>query len=148
MATTKSRNTLLALHDQQTRLIRQLLTLQPLLRGTVSHVVTRCGKAGCWCAQSPKGHPHIRMSWSQQGTIITRKVPSSDLTNVRMLTENYRRFRSLRRRLLGLQTKIKKMLDDYETALIAQSRMRLPFLRVETKNAAQKDKGLRKSRGQ
>jgi hypothetical protein len=142
MTTTKSRTALLTLYDQQTRLIRQLLTLQPLLRGTVSHVVTRCGKARCWCAQSPKGHPHVRMSWSQQGTIITRKVPSSDLTNVRTLTENYRRFRSLRRRLLGMQSKMKNMFDDYEMALIEQSRMRLPFLSVATNNAAQKNKGV------
>ena len=77
--------------------------------------------------------------------MVTRKVPPADLARIRNLTKNYRRFRSLRRRLVELQAQIKQTLDCYQTALIEDSRTGMPFLGFSTKNAAQLTKRLQKT---
>lgn len=146
MSTAKYRKKLGDLQKRQEKLIGELLKMRPILRGTVSQVYTRCGKPNCWCAASPEGHPHLRITWSQKGKMITRKVPSAELSRIRDLTENYRRFRSLRRKLSELNIQIKQMLDFYQTALIEDSRTGMSFLGFRTKNAAQQTKRLQKTR--
>ncbi len=145
MSTTKYRKKLLALQRQQAKLFERLLEVRPILRGTVNRVYTRCGKPNCWCARDPKGHAHVRMTWSQEGKMITRKVPLADLARIRDLTENYRRFRSLRRRLGELHAQVKRMLDCYERSLVDDSRAGMPFLNSGIKNAAHQSKRLQKT---
>ena len=131
---------------RQEKLFRELLEMRPILKGTVNKIYTRCGKPNCWCADSSKGHAHIRITWNQNIKTVTRKIPADKLSRVRNLTDNYRHFRSLRRQLSELNIQIKQMLDCYQTALIEDSRARLPFLGFSTKNAAQPAKGLQKTR--
>ena len=78
--------------------------------------------------------------------MITRKVPSVELSRIRNLTENYRRFRALRRCLMEINTQIKQILDNYETAMFNAIREGLPFLVPSTKNAAQRPQRLQKPR--
>ena len=146
MSTAKYRKILRDLQRRQERLIGELLDVPPLLKGTVNKIYTRCGKPSCWCADSPGGHAHIRITWNQNSKTVTRKIPADKLSRVRNLTDNYRNFRSLRRQLSELNIQIKQMLDCYQTALIEDSRARMPFLGFSTKNAAQSAKGLQKTR--
>ena len=146
MSTAKYRKKLRTLQKRQAKLIDQLLATGPMLRGTVSQVYTRCGKPNCWCADSPEGHPHLRITWSQKGRMITRKVPSDELSRISNLTENYRRFRSLRRRLMEINTQIKQILDNYEMTRFNAIREGLPFLISSRKNAAQRSQRLQNPR--
>jgi hypothetical protein len=113
--------------------MKKLLEGGPMLRGSVGRVFTRCGKPTCWCAKSPQGHPHTRMTWSQEGQMVTRKVPAEAIQQILELTHQYRRFRSDRRTLLALQIKLQNLLDRYEETLTHQARRWFPGLRIISK---------------
>ena len=110
------------------RLLRQILRHQRLLRGSFHQVYTRCGKSNCWCAKAKKGHPHARLSWSEEGTMMTRRVGASEQKAVHQLTATYKRFGEQRRQLSALERQIQDRLDDYEKALIQQTREPLGLL--------------------
>lgn len=116
------------MNRRQGELLEEILKLRPILRGSFSRVHTRCGKANCWCAESPKGHRHERITWSQGGTLSTRKVPPEQVDRIVTLTDNYRQFRALRRQLVELDDAIRKVLDQYEKAMLDQARKPLGFL--------------------
>jgi hypothetical protein len=119
---------LLDLVSRHGRLLRQILRHERLLRGSFHQVYTRCGKSNCWCAKAKKGHPHARLSWSQEGTMMTRKVGASEQRVIIKLTETYKRFGEQRRELSALARQIQDRLDDYEKALIHQTREPLGLL--------------------
>lgn len=136
MSTTSIKKRLLRMNHRHGELLEEILKLRPILRGSFSCVHTRCGKANCWCAESPKGHRHERITWSENGTLTTRKVPAEQADRIVALTDNYRRFRALRRKLATLNDEIRKTLDQYEKALTSQARKPLGFLDAERKMTA------------
>jgi len=146
MSTEKYRKKLRELQRRQEKVLRELLEVRPILKGTVNKIYTRCGKPNCWCATGPGGHAHIRISWNQNSKTVTRKIPADKLSRVRKLTDNYRHFRSLRRQLSELNKQIKQALDCYQTAMVEDSRTGMSFLCLNTKNAAQSPNHLHKTR--
>lgn len=127
MSSSSSKQKLLNLLSTHTRLLKQMLRPRPLLRGSFHQVYTRCGKSNCWCAKAKRGHPHARLTWSQDGTMMTRKVGAAEQKAVIQLTENYKQFSEQRQQLTALQLQIKQRLDAYEEALINQTRKPLGF---------------------
>ena len=121
---------------RHTEVLEQLLQSPPLLRGSFSRVSTRCGKPNCWCAHSAQGHRHARLTWSEQGRMMTRKVPLDQISRIRKLTANYRRFRATRRKLIAIQEELRRLLDEYEAARVSQTREPLQFLAVNPKMSA------------
>lgn len=136
MSTASIRNRILRLENRRARLLAEALAAAPMLRGSFSRVHTRCGKASCWCAQSRQGHPHSRITWSESGRLITRKVPPEQIDRIIKLTANHRRFRSRQRQLAAVDEKIRTLLNDYETAQSRQARKRLGMPDPQTKPSA------------
>ena len=127
---------LLALLGDHSRLLKQLIRTQRILRGSFHQVYTRCGKSNCWCAQARKGHAHARLTWSEEGTIITRRVPVEHRKPVLKLTDKYRQFRDQRRQLVNVEGKLQDRLDQYEKALINKTRKPLLFLAIPSAMSA------------
>ena len=136
MSSVSLKRKLLILLPRHRGLVKQLLGTRRILRGTLSQVFTRCGKTNCWCAQARRGHAHARLTWSEEGTLTTRKVPAQQLEQMNELTENYRQFRSQRRKLTALEVKIQDLLDQYQKTLIAEARKPLSFLALTSKMSA------------
>lgn len=122
MSSTSAKKKLLRLLSDHRRLLKQILRSQRLLRGSFHEVYTRCGKPNCWCAKARKGHAHARLTWSEEGTMITRKVGMANRKTVVKLTGNYRKFIEQRRQLTALESQIQEHLDQYEKALIGETR--------------------------
>ncbi len=99
-------------------LLRELLSLRDLLKGSVYELKTRCGKPSCHCA-APQGPLHSTpvLSWSQAGQTRLRSLSASDLARWRRLTEAYRHFRQARARLVKLHQQILRALNRLEQAL-------------------------------
>lgn len=116
---------------RQEQLVEQLLKTPPMVRGTFSRVQTRCGRPNCWCARSHKGHSHTRITWSKEGKLRTRKVPPDEIDQIRKLTENYRQFRSLRRKITVLQTQMRPLLDELEREQVEEARKSLNLPDIE-----------------
>jgi hypothetical protein len=110
------------------RLLRQILRHERMLRGSFHQVYTRCGKDNCWCAKAKKGHPHTRLTWTEEGLMMTRKVGASERKTVLELTNAYKRFGEQRRELTALHQQIQDRLDDYEKVVVRQSRRPLGLL--------------------
>ena len=127
-------------------LVEQILRSPPILRGSFTRVSTRCGKSTCWCAQTPKGHSHTRITWSEHGTMITRKVPPEQVQRIVELTRSYRRFRSQCRQLRLLQAAISEAVGGYGKVLMEQTRRPLAFLAVESKMEGPSQKRRQKTR--
>jgi hypothetical protein len=132
MSSASLKKDLLNLLSDYEHLLRELLRGRPHLRGSFHQVYTRCGKANCWCAQADKGHPHVRLTWSEAGNFVTRKVPAAQKDQVAKLTDNYRQFREQRRKLTALEAQIEECLDQYEKVLTEEVRRPLAFLTSST----------------
>lgn len=138
MSSATLKKDLLNLLSDYQHLLGELLRGRPHLRGSFHQVYTRCGKANCWCAKAGKGHPHVRLSWSEAGNFVTRKVPAAQKDQVAKLTDNYRQFREQRRRLTALASEIEQCLDQYEKALTEEVRRPLAFLTSSNQLPAQR----------
>jgi hypothetical protein len=128
MSSPVAKRKLLSLLSSHGRLLRQILRHQRILRGSFHQVYTRCGKSNCWCAKAKKGHPHARLTWSEEGTMMTRKVGASEQKAIIQLTDAYKRFSEQRRHLTVLEHQIQDRLDSYEKALINETRKPLGLL--------------------
>lgn len=122
MSSTSTKKKVLRLLSDHRRLLKKVLRPQRLLRGSFHEVYTRCGKPNCWCAKARKGHAHARLTWSEEGTMVTRKVGVADRKTVVKLTGKYRQFIEQRRQLTALELQIQEHLDQYEKALIGETR--------------------------
>jgi hypothetical protein len=128
MSSTYLKRKLIRLLSERQRLLRQMLRSQRMLRGSFHQVYTRCGKGNCWCAKAKKGHPHARLTWSEEGAMMTRKVGASEQKAVIKLTAAYKRFGEHRQQLSALDEQIQDRLDQYEKALIAETQKPLGLL--------------------
>jgi len=115
----RQRRVLLGLLEDYGRLIRQVLALRELLKGSVYELKTRCGKPSCHCA-SPQGPPHstLVLSWSEAGRTRLRAVGPKDRARWRRLTEDYRRFRHARASLVKIHRQVLLAVDRLEKALL------------------------------
>jgi hypothetical protein len=136
MSSTKRQRLEKALRDlerQRTRILSDLLATRAILRGSYARIYTKCGKDNCWCKEG-KGHPHSRITWSEDGQGFTRKVPSDQVDWVREMTESYRTFRALRRELASLEKQGKRLLDAWEDHLVKTTRSNTDFLKAHGGN--------------
>lgn len=129
----KNKKNLLVLEMKREQILSELLDFDEILRGSLATVYTKCGKDNCWC-KNGEGHPHSRISWSEKGEGYTRKVPKDEIPWVREVAKNYRKFRSLRRSLKQLETRIKKALDRFEDVLVDHTRKAKPYLWIKRQN--------------
>lgn len=112
------RQALKTLLDEYQHQIDTLLPLRQLVKGSVYDLRTRCGKPSCHCA-SDEGPLHTAtvISWSEHGKSRLRTLPPGELSHVRQLAENYRRFRQARAALVKLHQRVMAHIDRLEATL-------------------------------
>jgi hypothetical protein len=65
---------------------------------------------------------------------MTRKVPPDEIAWVQEVTDRYRHFRSLRRKLIDLAAETEKFLDAHQMELIERTRSHKLFLTSQGQN--------------
>ena len=133
MSSKKYRKKLLRAEEQRRLIVSKLLDVDMMLRGSYALIYTKCGKDNCRC-KDKAGHPHSRITWSEQGQGVTRKVPREYIDWIQEATNNYRQFRSLRKNLVSLEAETKRLLDAHEKELIERTRSGKSFLEIDTQN--------------
>jgi len=115
----RQRRVLLGLLADYARLLRQVLALRELLKGSVYELKTRCGKPSCHCA-SRQGPPHSTtvLSWSEAGRTRLRAVGPQDRARWRRLAEDYRRLRQCRASLVKIHRQVLLAVDRLQKALL------------------------------
>lgn len=79
------------------KLIKDLMTISPMLPGTLEKRYNVCGKAGCACKDkvNPKKHgPYYRLSLSVKGGNTSMFVKEKDAALVRRMTDAYKAHRN------------------------------------------------------
>lgn len=86
----------------------------PLVKGTVYEIARKCGKPSCACA---RGHLHrsMALSWSDQGRTRLTSIPPRRLDELRRKTEDYRRFRQARAKVVAVTKQVLAVIDHIET---------------------------------
>lgn len=77
--------------------VQRLLDTSPLVRGTLSRILQRCGKPNCHCAKKP-AHPVWRLASSREGRQRCQLVRQDD---VEWAQEHVARYKDVR---AGLRT--------------------------------------------
>jgi len=110
----RARQRIAQLVQQRESAERVLLGRQDLLKGTVTEVQRMCGKPGCKCTKGDK-HVCYQLSQSVEGRTRTRNVPRKLLEKVRLLTDEYRRFRQARAAWVRLNAQIIELINQLES---------------------------------
>jgi hypothetical protein len=107
------RQSLRKLSDEARKLIEPSFSDKPVIKGSVYELKRKCGKPGCKCAQ---GELHSRMvlSASEKGKTRLRVIPHGFLVEVQIKVRRYRELRRARSRLVEVQRKMIRVMDEME----------------------------------
>lgn len=110
------RQSLGRLRDEADRLLDVFLGRAPLVRGSVYLLRTKCGKPTCACAKRGRLHSCTAITWTDNGRKRLRSLSPKEKMELTRLTENYRRFRRARARLVELHVAILGVVDQLDLA--------------------------------
>jgi hypothetical protein len=109
-------------------LMKELLEIRYMLRGTFRKAFRRCGKSTCWCATAKKGHPHDRINGMKDGKGFTKLIQKQDVTWVKEVTQAYKRFRKLRQQLRKLNEDQRLLINELEDSIIEKTKKLRSYL--------------------
>lgn len=116
-----------ALEKKRLELTENLFAIEEMVQGSFCLIHVKCGKKYCRC-NSGELHPHYRMSMKKEGRQLSRAVPKEDYEWITRLTDNYKKYRKIRRMRNDLEEKIKKLLNSHEKKLIKKSSKKKRYL--------------------
>lgn len=107
------RQSLTRLADEVSQLIKPFFSDKAVIKGSVYELKRKCGKPGCRCAQ---GQLHRRMvvSASEKGRTRLRVIPRGYLVDVQTKVERYQKLRVARARLIEVNKKMLRVMDEME----------------------------------
>ena len=98
-----------ALEEERSRILRQIGSLGDLRPGSISAVARRCGKPTCHCAKpNDPGHdPQIRLTRKVEGKTVAESFPSpAAFHKAQAEVHEYRRFHKLCAELVEINESI------------------------------------------
>ena len=113
------------LHQQRSLLMQELFALFPVVPGAFREVFRRCGKPTCWCAQSQRGHPLKRITWTEDGVSKSKAVSDETIDWFIISTSNRRQFIQIRAQLRTIDEQIDNLWSEYAKSQYEKSRMDL-----------------------
>ncbi len=111
------RSQLLKTQDQLAQLLEDCLGREALLPGSLYTLRRKCGKPNCHCS---RGELHESTVLSYRGGGRPRNIspPPEQLGSVRAMTQDYRRCRQVRAKLVRWQQQLLKLVDALEAARV------------------------------
>ena len=110
------RQSLVRLREEISQLLDVFMLGTPLVRGSVYELRTKCGKPTCACAMRGALHSCTVITWSENGRKRLRSLSPKESMELTRLTENHRRFRRARARLVELNAKVLALVDKLAEA--------------------------------
>ena len=100
----KTQNQLSRLEKQRAQLIEYLLSDCPLIRGSYTEVLVKCGRTGCHCEKKP-AHLVSRLIIHQNGHPQCKLIRVADRDSVQTLVQNYKQHKQAWRQLVQIHNK-------------------------------------------
>jgi len=102
-------------------LISELNAIEKMIRGTYVETHRKCGKPTCRCFREEIGHPCYQVSWSKNGKSHSKSIPKDDISWIKEMTGNYKRWRSLRSDLRRLEDNERNLINLEEDKIIKKT---------------------------
>jgi len=118
------------LEKKRMKILSNLLESGVMVKGSYCCVYTKCGKKNC-CCKKGKGHRHSRITWSENGKVVTRKVPIDEVEWIKEMTMIYRLFRKMRKDMSVIDTEIKMLLNELEHKLTTKAKHKKAYLSLD-----------------
>jgi len=100
------------LQQQRQTLLNALIHTDPLVIGSVYHVLRRCGNPYCHCAEKPS-HRQTLLSYTYKGKRKCRFVRHKDEEYMQKVWESYARYKKGLRKIQAINFKEKRFLMAY-----------------------------------
>lgn len=101
---------------EQVKLGNIIINRDPLLKGTIYKMTTKCGKSGCKCETEGLLHSAWRITRSHRGKTQSKCLGKENLAEYQRLTRNYFRFRQARARLVKIYSQQIELINLIEAA--------------------------------
>ena len=111
----KTTQTIQKLEAQIAQIKTQLQDHGPMRPGSISRQYNVCGKPGCRCKhrKDPRRHgPYYQLNYVYRGKKTSKFVRTEILKQVRTELANYKRFRRLTERWIGLALRVAEARED------------------------------------
>lgn len=95
------------LQKRHKKALKKLARTGPFIEGSLTRVWRICGKKGCACGRGQK-HPALFFTWKQNQTTKALYVPVGKQKLALVCHENYKKLKSLIRKISNLQKKLLK----------------------------------------
>lgn len=102
------------LMEETGKLGQKLMEDEPLMRGTVYEMKRKCGGKNCVCVTEGKLHATMVITWSENGKTRMKSLPELDVADYQRLTDRYRDFRQVRKRIEKIFSEVFKLLNRAE----------------------------------
>lgn len=116
-----------SIEGQRHQLIEALLSAQQMVRGSFTKGYRKCGKPNCWCVEG-KGHPINRIVWTEKARARAKSIPQEDSEWAKAITEHYKRFRKVRKKIRGQAKRLNQLLDELEKKIVDDTKKCRPYL--------------------
>lgn len=119
-------DSLSALENRRTELLRALGHLHDMRPGSIVGAVFRCGKPTCHCAQADvPGHgPNLRLTYKWQGKTVTQALPTpAAVRKAEQEIAEFRNYQQLSRELVEVSEQVCR-LRPVEQSLTPQEKKR------------------------
>ena len=114
---------------QLPQLLEDCLGREPLLSGSLYTLRRKCGKPNYHCARGEL-HESTVLSYRGQGRPKNISAPHEQLDSLRTMTQNYRRCRQARAKLVRWQQRLLKLIEALDAARVEQGEAQFRKLRV------------------
>lgn len=115
-----------SIEGQRHQLIEELLSAQQMVRGSFTKGYRKCGKPNCWCVEG-KGHPINRIVWTEMAKARAKSIPQEDCEWAKVVTEHYKRFRKVRKKIRGQEKRLNQLLDELEKKVVNDTKKCRPY---------------------
>lgn len=87
-------------------ILREIRRTGNLMRGSMYDRERKCGRKGCWCSRSEKGHPQTMLTIYLKGEQVGIAVPKDKKEEVLSMIEEYGKLWELIEKLTRINIKI------------------------------------------
>ncbi len=108
--------------------MRDLLEMEQMIRGKFVIGYRRCGTRTCWCASAEIGHPQNRIVWGENAKNFTKAIPKKEIPWIKIMTTNYKSFRTARKRIRDINEEVRILLNELEAQIVTKTRKRRKYL--------------------
>jgi hypothetical protein len=122
------RSQLLEVRDQLPQLLEECLARAPLIPGSLYTLRRKCGKSNCHCNRGEL-HESTVLSYRGQGRPRNISPPLGQLESLRTMTQDYRRCRQARAKIVRWQRRLLTLVDALEAARLQQGEAEFRRLR-------------------